>query len=210
MPPAAAAAPQQQSPPPAPADKDAVRSYVCSGPLFSQLGLGSTEDITDVRVSTWQSLAKQLCMQLSYDYDDTTALTPAQAARVYRYYLPVYLWCTARLEAHREAWRHQQQQQQQQQESSSSATSSLSPPPPPPSPPPPPPLVIGLSAPQGCGKTTIMTQLQRLLAYTDVIATSLSIDDVYLTGAEQEDLAAAYPDNALLRFRGGAVQVELS
>ena len=171
--------PPPPPPPPPPSDKDAVRDYVCSGPLFPQLGL-TMEEVTDARVAAWQSLAEQLCAQLSFD--DPAALSPAQAARVYRYYLPVYLWCTARLDRHREAWRRQQQQQQQ---STSASTTS---PPSPPSPPPPP-LIVGLSAPQGCGKTTIVTQLQRLLTATDITATSISIDDVYLTGAEQEALA---------------------
>ena len=210
MPPTPDADPSSPAPAiPRLSDKDGVREYVCSGPLFPQLGL-TTAEVTDTRVGAWQSLAAQLCAQLDFDADPA-ALAPSQAARVYRYYLPVYLWCTARLDAHREAWRrrlndnetHQPEQQQQQQQTFSSPYST-------PEPPPPPPLVIGLSAPQGCGKTTIVTQLQRLLSATNVAATSFSIDDVYLTGAEQDDLAAAHPDNALLRFRGNAGSHDVS
>ena len=169
-------------PPPAPSDWEAVKAYVCSGPLFPQLGL-SSDDATESRVAAWESLASQLRAQLDFQQPNAVddAAETARAARVYRYYLPVYLWCTARLETHRDAWRR----------SDSRAS-------------PPPPLVIGLSAPQGCGKTTIVTQLQRLLAATGFNAASISIDDVYLTGAEQEALATANPGNALLKFRGNA------
>ena len=52
-----------------------------------------------------------------------------------------------------------------------------------------PPLVVGLSAPQGCGKTTLVTQLTKLLESDGVRAASVSIDDVYLTGEEQERVA---------------------
>jgi D-glycerate 3-kinase len=118
-------------------------------------------------VDTWLALGQQLCAQLEYDSvaielslsSDAIpdALTAAQAARVYRYYLPVYLYVTARLDAHREAWRRR-------------GTDTAAPP-----------LTVGLSAPQGCGKTTLVTQLQRLMEATGVAAASVSIDDVYLT-----------------------------
>ena len=176
------------APPPAsPDDLDAVRAYVRGGPLFPQLGL-SDEELTDARVATWASLASRLRAQLHLPPDGP--LDDAAASRVYRYYLPVHLWCVARLEAHR------------------ARVADAAPDPdasPSPSPsPPPPPLVVGVSAPQGCGKTTVVAQLQRLLASVGVAAASISIDDVYLTGAEQDALAAANPENALLRFRGNA------
>lgn len=62
-------------------------------------------------------------------------------------------------------------------------------------------LVLGISAPQGCGKTTLVTQLAQLLRAEGVGCASVSLDDFYLTGAEQEALAAESA-NELLRFRG--------
>jgi D-glycerate 3-kinase len=63
---------------------------------------------------------------------------------------------------------------------------------------------VGISAPQGCGKTTLVGQLTELLNAEGHAAASVSIDDFYLTGAEQDALAASAPDNELLRFRGNA------
>jgi D-glycerate 3-kinase len=42
-------------------------------------------------------------------------------------------------------------------------------------------LQMGISAPQGCGKTTLVEQLQELFAATGRCAASVSIDDFYLT-----------------------------
>lgn len=158
---------------PDPSDRAAVRDYVLGGPLIDQLSI-SRENATDDVVDRWTSVAARLCDQLSLEQ---ASLDPAQASRVYRYYMPVYLWCLARLEAHRSA----------------SAPGAACPP-----------LVVGLSAPQGCGKTTLVAQLTRLLDADGVRAASVSIDDVYLTGAEQETLANKNPHNPLLRFRGNA------
>jgi hypothetical protein len=63
---------------------------------------------------------------------------------------------------------------------------------------------VGISAPQGCGKTTLVGQLTELLCAEGHAAASVSLDDFYLTGAQQEALAASAPDNELLRFRGNA------
>ena len=81
---------------PDPSDR-AVRDYVLGGPLIDQLSI-SRENATDDVVDRWTSVAARLCDQLSMEL---ASLDPAQASRVYRYYLPVYLWCLARLEAHR-------------------------------------------------------------------------------------------------------------
>ena len=84
---------------PDPSDRAAVRDYVLGGPLIDQLSI-SRENATDDVVDRWTSVAARLCDQLSMEQ---ASLDPAQASRVYRYYLPVYLWCLARLEAHRSA-----------------------------------------------------------------------------------------------------------
>ncbi|PNH03549.1 D-glycerate 3-kinase, chloroplastic [Tetrabaena socialis] len=65
-------------------------------------------------------------------------------------------------------------------------------------------LVLGISAPQGCGKTTIVEQLELLFNWVGRPAASVSIDDFYLTHADQNALAAAHPDNRLLQMRGNA------
>ena len=65
------------------------------------------------------------------------------------------------------------------------------------------PLVVGLSAPQGCGKTTITEELIGLFAADGRAATCVSVDDFYLTYEEQTALAAA-EGNPLLEYRGNA------
>jgi len=163
--------------PPSPSDVDAVRAYVTTGPLFPQLEMRD-RDVTETRVAEWIALVAELCDVLGFD---AHSMDDAQASRTYRYYLPVYLWTEARILAHVDAYQTPQRSRD-----------------------PPPPLVVGLSAPQGCGKTTVVSTLVKLLERRGTRAASLSIDDVYLTGAEQDALAAANPTNALLRFRGNA------
>jgi pantothenate kinase-related protein Tda10 len=48
------------------------------------------------------------------------------------------------------------------------------------------PLVVGLSAPQGSGKTTIVRFLRQLLQGQGLSTVVLSIDDFYLTNAQQK------------------------
>lgn len=67
---------------------------------------------------------------------------------------------------------------------------------------PPRPLIVGLCAPQGAGKTTLTREVCAILARRDVRAAALSIDDFYLTRAEQVALAEAHPGNRYFAQRG--------
>lgn len=64
------------------------------------------------------------------------------------------------------------------------------------------PLVVGLQAPQGAGKTTLVTHLLRRLPEWGLNGTGVSVDDFYLTRAEQIALAAGHPGNPYLEHRG--------
>jgi len=64
------------------------------------------------------------------------------------------------------------------------------------------PLVVGLQAPQGAGKTTLVTHLLRRLSERGLRGAGVSIDDFYLTRAGQLALAAAHPGNPYLEHRG--------
>eukprot|EP00955_Chlamydomonas_euryale_P013282 143155-Chlamydomonas_euryale.AAC.7 len=57
---------------------------------------------------------------------------------------------------------------------------------------------------QGCGKTTIVEQLQQLFEWTGGRAASVSIDDFYLAHRDQIALRESHPDNRLLAMRGNA------
>jgi D-glycerate 3-kinase len=64
------------------------------------------------------------------------------------------------------------------------------------------PLCVGVAAPQGAGKSTLCATLEQRLAAAGLRAATLSIDDVYLTRAEQLTLAARHPSNPYLAVRG--------
>ncbi|BDA43365.1 D-glycerate 3-kinase, chloroplastic [Coccomyxa sp. Obi] len=66
------------------------------------------------------------------------------------------------------------------------------------------PLVIGMQAPQGCGKTTLVEILEDLFIHVGIRAASVSIDDFYLTFADQQQLAKDNMSNRLLQVRGNA------
>ena len=66
------------------------------------------------------------------------------------------------------------------------------------------PLCVGLSAPQGCGKTTLVTAFEELFESEDMTCVSVSLDDFYLTRKEQVALAEGHSSNELLQVRGNA------
>lgn len=169
--------PLDPPPPSSPEDVAAVRAYVQSSPLFPQLGLHPAST-TDAAAETWAHLAETLCAFLRLDPND---LAQDSAARVYKYYVPAYLWCVGRLEKHRHEKRASERPKTKTR-----------------------PLCVALTAPQGCGKTTLVAALEFLFEKNGVAAASASVDDFYLTGAEQDKLSLANPGNALLRYRGNA------
>lgn len=169
--------PLDPPPPSSPEDVAAVRAYVQSSPLFPQLGLHPAST-TDAAAETWAHLAETLCAFLRLDPND---LAQDSAARVYKYYVPAYLWCVGRLEKHRHEKRANERPNAKTR-----------------------PLCVALTAPQGCGKTTLVAALEFLFEKNGVAAASASVDDFYLTGAEQDKLSLANPGNALLRYRGNA------
>ncbi|HUL74078.1 MAG TPA: hypothetical protein VLT86_13310 [Vicinamibacterales bacterium] len=64
------------------------------------------------------------------------------------------------------------------------------------------PVFIGMQAPQGGGKTTLVTHTLALLPELGLRGAGVSIDDFYLTREEQLRLAAAHPGNPYLEHRG--------
>ncbi|KAI9203585.1 uncharacterized protein BJ171DRAFT_582729 [Polychytrium aggregatum] len=77
------------------------------------------------------------------------------------------------------------------------------------------PFVVAVSAPQGSGKTTLTRSLESELSSLKLGVVSFSVDDFYLTFAEQNAVAqqplASGSPNALLQYRGnpGTHDVEL-
>lgn len=72
------------------------------------------------------------------------------------------------------------------------------------------PLVLGMSAPQGSGKTTLCEQLQALLKRRGYQGIDVSLDDFYLTFADQQALAKVHlggPHSTSDNLQGHAVGV---
>jgi D-glycerate 3-kinase len=64
------------------------------------------------------------------------------------------------------------------------------------------PVVVGFSAPQGAGKTTAAAALCRMAGEEQFRVVAVSIDDFYLTRAQQVDLSRRHPGNRFLEQRG--------
>ena len=64
------------------------------------------------------------------------------------------------------------------------------------------PFVLGIQGPQGCGKSTLAAALVDALADIGHPGVALSIDDFYLTRAEQVALAGRHPGNPYMEHRG--------
>ncbi|KAL0010543.1 hypothetical protein SO802_005651 [Lithocarpus litseifolius] len=152
--------------------------FICSGPLFNKLGL--TPEKVAESVDKWLAYGLHLCrlFRLNELY-----LTVPEKARLYHYYVPVFLWCEDQISQHRSTFKDGED---------------ISP------------LVIGFSAPQGCGKTTLVFALEYLFQITGRKAATVSIDDFYLTAEAQAKLREEIPGNALLELRGNAGSHDLA
>lgn len=64
------------------------------------------------------------------------------------------------------------------------------------------PLLVGVSGPQGSGKSTLVDYLAETFNEDGYKAIALSLDDFYLTFKQQQNLAAKYSDNIFLQYRG--------
>lgn len=152
--------------------------FIRAGPLINKLGL--TSEIVAESIDKWLEYGLRLCklFQLNELY-----MTTPQKARIYHYYIPVFLWCEQQISLHRSTFKDGEDI---------------------------PPLVIGFSAPQGCGKTTLVFALEYLFRVTKRKAATISIDDFYLTAEDQAKLTENNPENSLLKFRGNAGSHDLS
>ena len=201
-------------------DDAAVEAVLAQGALAPQLGWADGQTERELQFPTLKAFGARLCRQLGLAADaasDEAALAaltePVHRIRVLEYYLPVFMWCCEQLQVHTTGFI----KEHQPASSGSSPRSPLDRAPVPNAPyaahihknvrrqhPDTPAVVIGISAPQGCGKSTIVGQLVQLFAAAGLKAVALSTDDFYKTRAEQAALAQANPGNPLLEFRGNA------
>lgn len=75
-----------------------------------------------------------------------------------------------------------------------------------------PPFFLGLNGVQGVGKTVLVSTLQQTLRSPpySLPTVTLSLDDIYLTHADQVALANAHPENPLVQHRGQPSTHDLS
>ncbi|KAL5975195.1 hypothetical protein ACLOJK_031874 [Asimina triloba] len=130
--------------------------------------LGLTPDMVSSKIDRW--LECGLYLSRLFGFNELN-LTTAQKARFYHYYIPVYFWCENQISLHKSKFKDGDEI---------------------------PPLVIGFSAPQGSGKTTLVFALEYLFRVTGRKPATLSIDDFYLTHEDQAKLRKENPGNALL------------
>lgn len=136
--------------------------------------IGLTPEKVAESIDKWLSYGRQLCRLFQLN---ELFLTEPQKVRLYHYYIPVFLWCESEIAQHQAKFKDKEDI---------------------------PPLVIGFSAPQGCGKTTLVFALDYLFQMIGRKSATISIDDFYLTAEGQNKLREANPGNALLEYRGNA------
>ncbi|KAL5056899.1 hypothetical protein RYX36_028503 [Vicia faba] len=136
--------------------------------------IGLTPENVAESIDKWLTYGRQLCRLFQLN---ELFLNEPQKVRLYHYYIPVFLWCESEIAQHRSKFKDGEDI---------------------------PPLVIGFSAPQGCGKTTLVFALDYLFQTFGRKSATISIDDFYLTAEGQNKLREANPGNALLEFRGNA------
>lgn len=142
--------------------------------------LGLTKEMVAESIDKWLAYGSYLSRLFQLN---ELYLTIPQKARFYHYYIPVFFWCEDQISQHRSMYKDGDEI---------------------------PPLVIGFSAPQGCGKTTLVFALNHLFNVTGRKTATISIDDFYLTAEGQAKLREENPGNALLELRGNAGSHDLS
>ncbi|OAY81277.1 D-glycerate 3-kinase, chloroplastic [Ananas comosus] len=136
--------------------------------------LGFTAESIAESIDRWLQCGVHLCQLFQLN---KLRLSVPEKVRIYHYYVPVFVWCEDEVLRHRSTFEDGDEV---------------------------PPLVIGVSAPQGSGKTTLVFALDYLFRRSGRNAATLSIDDFYLTAEEQAKLRSRNPGNALLELRGNA------
>lgn len=136
--------------------------------------MGFSKEKIGESVDKWIAYNSYLCRLFQLN---ELYLTIPEKVRFFHYYIPVFLWCEDQISQHVSKFKEGEDI---------------------------PPLVIGFSAPQGCGKTTLVFALDYLFCVTGRKSATLSIDDFYLTAEGQAKLREANQGNALLEFRGNA------
>lgn len=74
--------------------------FICSGPLLNKLGL--TPEKVAESIDKWLAYGSHLCRLFQLN---KLHLTVPEKARLYHYYLPVFLWCEDQISQHRSTFK---------------------------------------------------------------------------------------------------------
>lgn len=74
--------------------------FVCAGPLLQKLGY--TPEKVAERLNEWVECGVYVCRLFKLD---ELRLTVPQKARIYHYYIPVFLWCEDQVARHRSTFK---------------------------------------------------------------------------------------------------------
>ena len=164
----------------------ALEDYMRSGPLLAKAGLaGDRLDLA--RVERLAATAFDALGGPAEGGGGPPGKAEVEGAqeRVYKLYVPLYLWIRDQVVG-------QQKQGGKADEAKEGAATTTTPP-----------TIVGLSCPQGGGKTT-MSHVIKALAEQDLGlgCEVVSVDDFYLPFAAQQALAAQHPSNPILAVRG--------
>lgn len=183
-------------------DRDLI-FFIQSGLIYKKLyssSLSPSSSSSESRILTidefsieeWKGLGARIYQYLYSSTDvlsesvlNTTKLIDLdKARRIYHLYIPLIKWCKANLVYHKNRTASGPQNNNENQGRQA--------------------LVIGIHAPQGCGKTTLCDVLVHFLSQDKLNIASLSIDDFYLTHEKQRKLSQENSNNPLLQCRGNA------
>lgn len=150
--------------------------FITSGPVYKSARLTiRPEDDPSCVTDSYQTCVDDWIEMGSILQD---ALGPqSNDIRVFHYYLPVYFWILRELDRHLERERNNPNIKHR-------------------------PFILGFCCPQGGGKTTMSTFMETLLRSMGKNVQIASLDDFYVTNAEQNEIAKKYDGNRIMQYRG--------
>lgn len=159
-------------------DVDELAEFIQAGPVFRTAKLTMRPvDESDPRCST-DSFETCLddWLQMGAILEKALGVQNTRV-RVYQYYLPIYFWLLRELDRFADRVAADQDAV-------------------------PRPFIMGFCCPQGGGKTTMTTFMATLLRQMGKNVQIASLDDFYVTHAEQKAIASKHPENPLMQYRG--------
>ncbi|CAE7373308.1 GLYK [Symbiodinium natans] len=157
---------------------DKVEDFVREGPLYKKLLLCSSPPSS----VEWLRHGK-VVVEMLRDREVGASALPEDlgdkmSRRIYHLYLPIFYWMRQQMLELRAAKELRGERSQT--------------------------ICFGVSAPQGCGKTTMTSLLQTLFRSDGLSCESLSIDDFYIPASRLKAVSDLNPENPLMQTRGNA------